>query len=230
MTGSLHACPTCGNSHGLGLEICYGLFVAAQKDCRERLIDATLSLCTRCGYEATSVDQIAAAADVPPDDFARYFTSKDAVLISIIEDVLQASVDALGDVEPDTGPEHALLIASTEVVSRVIDGRGVITRDRMLAVTQVITAHPNLRQQVSLARKRILTEALADRLGVAEEDRRVHQAVTRWSAIAAGAYLVGGTMADHYDPRTDDHLIERMIAELSATFADVMGDNPLQPD
>jgi hypothetical protein len=37
-------------------------------------------------------------------------------------------------------------------------------------------------------------------------------------------------MADHYDPRTDDHLIERMIAELSATFADVIGDKPLQPD
>jgi AcrR family transcriptional regulator len=212
------------------VENCYCPSVAVQKDCRERLVDATLSLCTRRGYEATSVDQIAAAADVTPDDFARYFASKDAVLISIIEDLLQACVDALGDVEPDAGPEHALLIATTKVLSRVIDGRGVITRDRMLAVTQFITAHPNLRQQVSLARKRILTEALADRLGLAEEDRRVHQAVTRWSAIAAGAYLLGGSMADHYDPRTDGHLIERMIAELSATFADVMGDNPLQPD
>jgi hypothetical protein len=106
----------------------------------------------------------------------------------------------------------------------------VITRDRMLAVAQVIIAHPDLRQQVSLARKRIMTEALADRLGVTAEDRRVHQAVTRWSAIAAGAYLVGGSMADHYDPRTDDQLIERVTAELSATFADVMGDKRRRPD
>jgi AcrR family transcriptional regulator len=204
--------------------------VAAQKDCRERVIDATLSLCNRCGYEATSVDQIAAAADVSPHDFARHFASKDAVLLSIVEDLLQAAADALGDVEPDTGPEHALFVATTKAVSRVIDGRGVITRDRFLAVAQVFTAHPNLRQQVSLARKRILTGALADRLGVAEDDRHVHQAVTRWSAIMAGAYVVGGSMADHYDPRTDDQLIERMIAELSATFADVMGDNPPQPD
>lgn len=212
------------------MEICYGSSVAAQKDCRERVIDATLSLCNRCGYEATSVDQIAAAADVSPHDFARHFASKDAVLLSIVEDLLQAAADALGDVEPDTGPEHALFVATTKAVSRVIDGRGVITRDRFLAVAQVFTAHPNLRQQVSLARKRILTGALADRLGVAEDDRHVHQAVTRWSAIMAGAYVVGGSMADHYDPRTDDQLIERMIAELSATFADVMGDNPPQPD
>lgn len=204
--------------------------MAAQKDCRERLIDATLSLCTRRGYEATSVDQIAAAADATPPDFVRYFASKDAVLISIVEDVLNACVDALGDVDPDTSLEHALLIATTKAISRVIDGRGVITRDRFLAVAEVLTAHPNLRQQVSLARKRILTGALADRLGVAEDDRHVHQAVTRWSAIAAGAYLLGGSMADHYDPWTDDQLIERMIAELSATFADVMGDDPPQPE
>jgi hypothetical protein len=46
-----------------------------------------------------------------------------------------------------------------------------------------------------------------------------------WSAIAAGAYLGGRSMADHYDPRDDDRLIERMIAELAATFADVMGND-----
>jgi AcrR family transcriptional regulator len=204
--------------------------VAAQKDCRERLIDATLSLCARCGYEATSVDRIAAAADVSPLDFARYFASKDEVLVSIVGDLLQASVDELGDVEPDTGLEHALFIATIKVVSRVIDGSGVITRDQFLAAAQVFTANPNLRQQVSLARKRTLAGALADRLGVAADDRRVHQAVTRWSAIVAGGYLIGHSMADHYDPRTDDQLIARMIAELSATFADVMGDHPPQPD
>ena len=218
------------NSHGRGLEICYGSSVPAQKDCRERLIDATLSLCTRCGYEATSVDQIAAAAEVTPDDFARHFASKDEVLVSIVVDLLEASVDELGDVEPDASLENALLTATTKALSRVIDGGGVITRDRFLAVAQVLTAHPHLRQQVSLARKRILTGALADRLGVAEDDRRVHQAVTRWSAILAGAYLIGGSMADHYDPRTDDQLAKRMIAELSATFADVMGDDPPRPD
>jgi AcrR family transcriptional regulator len=204
--------------------------VAAQKDCRKRLIDATLSLSSRCGYEATSIDQIVAAADVTPDEFARHFASKDEVLVSIVGDLLQASVDELGDVEPDTGLEHALLTATTKAVARVIDGRGVITRDQFLAVAQVLTTDPNLRQQVSLARKRILTPALAVRLGVAEDDRHVQQAVTRWSAIVAGAYLINGSMADHYDPRTDPQLVERMIAEFSATFADVMGDDPPQPD
>src|SRR5580693_9878356 len=64
---------------------------------------------------------------------------------------------------------------------------------------------------------------------VAAENRRVRQAITMWSAIAAGAYLGGRSMADHYDPRDDDRLIERMIAELAATFADVMGNDPSGP-
>jgi AcrR family transcriptional regulator len=203
--------------------------VAAQ-DCRERLIDATLSLCTRFGYETTTVDQIAAAVNVTPADFARYFATKDAVVMSIVEDLLHATAAALRHVERNTSPEQALLTATTGVVTAIIDGRGVITRDRMFAMAQIVTANPNLRQQASLVRKRVLTVALADRMGVAAENRRVRQAVTMWSAIAAGAYLGVRSHADHYDPAQDDQLIERMIAELAATFADVMGDDPSPPN
>src|SRR6201995_4399934 len=133
MTGSLHSRPTYRSPPGVGLEFCYGPSVAAQQDCREGLIDAALSLCIRCGYEATSIDQIAAAADVTPDDFARYFASKDAVLMSVVEDLLYAIAAALTNVDAAASPEQSLLIATTEVVTGAIDGRGVITRDRLLA-------------------------------------------------------------------------------------------------
>jgi AcrR family transcriptional regulator len=199
----------------------------AVQDCRERLIDATLSLGTRSGYEATTVDQIAAAADVTPPDFARYFASKDEVLMSIVESLLHATAAALRHVDASAGPEQALLIATTKVVTAIVDGRGVITRDRMLAMAQIVTANSDLRQQASFARKRVLAQALADRLGVAAKDRRVRQAVTMWSAIAAGTYLGRRSIADHYDPRQDDQLLDRGIAELVANFADVMGDDPL---
>jgi AcrR family transcriptional regulator len=202
--------------------------VAAQ-DCRERLIDTTLNVCIRCGYEGTTVDQIAAAADVTPADFSRYFVTTDAAIMSVVDDLLQATAAALKDVEAETSPEQALLIATTEAVTEIIDGRGVITCERLLAMVEVVTANSNLRKQASLARKRVLSQALAVRMGVAAENRRVRQAITMWSAIAAGAYLGGRSMADHYDPRDDDRLIERMIAELAATFADVMGNDPSGP-
>lgn len=147
--------------------------------------------------------------------------------MSIVESLLHATAAALRHVDASAGPEQALLIATTKVVTAIVDGRGVITRDRMLAMAQIVTANSDLRQQASFARKRVLAQALADRLGVAAKDRRVRQAVTMWSAIAAGTYLGRRSIADHYDPRQDDQLLDRGIAELVANFADVMGDDPL---
>jgi AcrR family transcriptional regulator len=202
----------------------------AGQSCRERLIDATLSLCVSCGYETTTVDQIAAAANVAPAEFARHFASKDAVVMCVAEDLIHATADALKHVDARTSPERALFIATTMVVGAILNNQGVVTFDRMIAMAQIVTANPNLRHQASLARRRILTLALADRLGVAAENRRVRQAVTMWSAIAAGAYLGARSMGEDYDPAQDDQIIERMIAELGATFADVMGNDPPQPD
>jgi hypothetical protein len=71
----------------------------------------------------------------------------------------------------------------------------------MLAMAEFVTANSNLRKQASLTRKRVLTQALADGMGVAADNRRVRHAVTTWSAIAAGAYLGAGSMGEHYDPR-----------------------------
>ena len=198
----------------------------AAQDCRDRLIDATLNLGTRCGYEATTVDQIAAEAGLTPDHFARYFATKDAVLMSIVDDLLQATAVALRRVNAAASPEEALLTATTAVLTAIIEGRGVITRHRMLAMAQIITAHPNLRRQASLARKRVLAQALGDRMGVDAANRRVRRAVTMWSAIAAGAYLGRRSSWTDYDPRQDDRLSERMIAQLTGTFGEVMGQTP----
>jgi AcrR family transcriptional regulator len=128
-------------------------------DCRERLVDATLDLCMGQGYDATTVDQIAAAADVTPADFERHFATKDAAIMSVVDDLLQATAAALADVKAEVDPEHALLIATIELLAAIIEGRGVITRDRMLAMGRVVTSTSHLQQQASAVRKRVLTQA-----------------------------------------------------------------------
>jgi len=221
--------PISSNSHGRGLEICYGPSVAV-RDCREQLIEATLDLCIRCGYETTTIEQIAAAAQAAPSDFSHHFATKDAVVMSIVEDLLEATGAALRHVDRVASPEQALLTATTEVITAITEGRGVITCDRMLAMSEIVTANSNLRKQASKTRKRVLTQALADRMGVAADNRRVRKAVTTWSAVASGAYLGAASMGEHYDPRQDDQLKERGIAELTASFSDVMGDDPPSPE
>lgn len=56
---------------------------------RSELIDAALKLFTRRGFEATSVDEIVARAEVSRRTFFRYFDSK--------EDVVLAFTDRVGD-------------------------------------------------------------------------------------------------------------------------------------
>jgi AcrR family transcriptional regulator len=167
---------------------------------------------------------------VTPLEFERYFATKDAVIMSIIDDLVQATAAALPHVEAAASPEQALLIATTEVTTAIVHGHGVITRERMLAMSEIVAAHPNLRKQASCARKPVLTRALADRLGVSVDNLRARQAVTMWSAIASGAYVSRSTMADHYDPGLDDQLEQRMVVELTASFTEVMGDTDSEPD
>ena len=100
----------------------------------------------------------------------------------------------------------------------------------MLTMGRVVTSTSHLQQQVSAVRKRVLTQALAGRMGFDSQDRRVQRAVTMWSAIAAGAYIGRLHMPSNYAPRQDDWLSERMVANLSETFAEVMGEAPWQED
>lgn len=50
-------------------------------------MDVAAELCLRQGYDNTTVEQIAEAAEVSPRTFSRYFPTKDAVIGAIIEDV-----------------------------------------------------------------------------------------------------------------------------------------------
>ena len=70
------------------------------------LIDAAMDLCSRNGYEHTTVEQIAAAADVSPRTFSRYFATKDAVFLTLIEDYVEQVSLELASIPADVGPSR----------------------------------------------------------------------------------------------------------------------------
>jgi AcrR family transcriptional regulator len=197
-------------------------------DCRERLIDATLELCARQGYDATTVEQVAAEAGVTPADFAQHFATTEAVLVTIVEAMAHATAAALADVEADVPLENALLTAGGVAVTAVVEGRGAVTLDRLMALATIVNATRNLPRRLSQVRKQVITRALADRMGVDPNDRRLQRAATMWSAVAASAYVTQEEMPDDYDPQQDAQLTERMIANLSERFGHVMGEDPKQ--
>lgn len=148
--------------------------------------------------------------------------------MSLVEDLLYATIAALADVHTDVEPTEALLIATREMLTAITQGGGVMTSDRMLAMARVVASSRDLQQLASAARRQVLAQGLAERFGVDPHNQRVQRAITRWSAIAAGLYIGRQYMPAGYDPLHDDQLPERIGSRLAETFDQVMGQAPSQ--
>jgi AcrR family transcriptional regulator len=202
------------------------MFDSGLESCREQLIESTLNLCLSQGYDETTVDQIARAAGVTSADFDWHFATKEAVLMLVVDDMSRATAAALGDVAKDVEPQHALLKASTAAMRAVVEGRGAVPLERLIAMARIVAETPRMQRKVSVARKRVIARPLADWMGVDTQDQRLKRALTMWSAVVASAYVCAVGMPENYDPVRDDSLPERMIGDLSQSFADVTGQDP----
>lgn len=78
---------------------------------RERLIESAIRLFADRGYEETRIDEIVADVDVVPRTFFRYFSSKDDVLFSWMDEVREDAVAALRARPPGEGIVRALIAA-----------------------------------------------------------------------------------------------------------------------
>jgi AcrR family transcriptional regulator len=126
---------------------------------RERLIDATLELCAAFGYESTTVDQIAAAAEIAPDHFVDYFDDKDAVLMAVLDDAEQAVAAAFAHAGRECrDPDQALLIAIIDDLAVITEGCDGLTAERLAGIAQTVRAHADPEKH---ARERLIKQALA---------------------------------------------------------------------
>jgi AcrR family transcriptional regulator len=64
-----------------------GLRELKKQRTRATLIDVAIHLCIAQGYDNTTVEQIAAGAEIAPRTFSRYFPSKEAVIVAILGEV-----------------------------------------------------------------------------------------------------------------------------------------------
>jgi AcrR family transcriptional regulator len=195
-------------------------------DGREHIVDAALELFARQGYDATTVDQVVAHAGVSLIDFERHFESTEAVLMSVADEMAYATAAELKNVARGMDPMHALLQAATSALGAIIEGRTDLTLDRLLAMARIVTTTRNLHRKVSAGRKRVLNQPLADWMGVDPEDRRLQHVLTMWSAVAASAYVNALGIPDGYQPEPGAAMHQTIIADITQSFGEVMGDDP----
>lgn len=188
-----------------------GLRERKKQRTRATLVDVAARLCAEQGYEKTTVDQIAAAADISPRTFSRYFPSKEAVIGALIEDIAEHVAEAL-DHQPHGITEHeALMRAHLEVLrSAQHGGAGAVSFDRLKGFLEIVNASPMLGLAAFTYRPdaptRPVVDALARRMGLDADDRAVRILFDTWAVLMGNALGTPGT--DAADPQAISDRIE----------------------
>jgi len=158
------------------------------------------------GYDATTVEQIADAAEVSPSTFFRYFPTKEDVVLQDDLDLLW--LEAIQDQPPEMSPIAAMRAGVHAAFARMGEAEWAQLRE----TTELALAVPAVRGRMleELARTtQALAEAVAERTGRDPGDFAVR--------TLAGA-IVGIAMAAWFE--VADDLVDYMDQGRLATFAD----------
>ena len=191
---------------------------------RATLIDAAVELCDRQGFERTTVDQIAAIADVSPRTFSRYFATKDAIALALIDDAIDLAALELARQPLDLNHFEALRRSYVSMYTATKSAPpGGLSADRMMCTVRIIVTSSTLRQAALEYRPHAVNRELSKRLGVDIGDRRVRLVAAMWGALIMTA------MADLTEDGVDwaNIGIDDIVARLEATFTaftDEIGD------
>jgi AcrR family transcriptional regulator len=137
---------------------------------RASIREHALRLIRENGYQATTVEQIAAAAEVSPSTFFRYFPTKEDVVLQ--DDMDTRLIEALEQQPPGLGPVTAARAAARQVAASYTAADLDVFRES----TALSLSVPELRARAldELARAiTVLAEAVAKRAGRPADDLAV---------------------------------------------------------
>jgi len=201
-----------------------GLRERKKQRTRATLLDAAVELCERQGFDRTTVDQIAAIADVSPRTFSRYFATKDAIALALVDDAIGLAAVELARQPADISHFEALRRSYVAMYNSTKSAPpGALSADRMMCTVRIIMTSPTLRQAALEYRPHKVNAELAKRLGVDIGSRRLKLISATWGGIIMTA------LADLAEEGVDwgrvgiDDVVSRLEAAY-AEFTDLVGD------
>ncbi|MBR0708301.1 MULTISPECIES: TetR/AcrR family transcriptional regulator [Bradyrhizobium] len=161
-----------------------GLRQRKQQETRERLTRAAMALFLERGFEATTIDDIAAAADVSRRSFFHYFASKEDVVAAWQEDAAAALVT---EILARPADESMLTAAENAIAAAVkrIDPAEAAAMSRLKRDNPALQARDQLKYEKL---ERALAEGLARRARNKSDQLKARLV----AMIATGAMRVGG--------------------------------------
>jgi AcrR family transcriptional regulator len=161
-----------------------GLRQRKQRETRERLKRAAMALFLERGFEATTIDDIAAAADMSRRSFFHYFASKEDVVAAWQEDAAAALVTEILARPAD----ESMLTAAESAIATAIKR---IDPTEAAAMSRLKRDNPALQARDQLKYEK-LERALADGLAQRSPRKSDRMKARLVAMIATGAMRVGG--------------------------------------
>jgi AcrR family transcriptional regulator len=190
-----------------------GLRELKKQRTRWAIQEHALRLIAQQGYDSTTVEQIAAAAEISPSTFFRYFPTKEDV---VIQDEYDPMIMAAFQAQPSAdGPVTAFRLA----MRKVLDGMDDDERKRVLERTKLIMSVPALRARTLdglTGMMRLVADHVAARVGRDGDEMRVQ--------VIAGA-CIGALLAALFAWIESDG--ERDIRELVDASLGLLEGGPL---
>jgi AcrR family transcriptional regulator len=186
-----------------------GLRERKRQQTRERLTRVAMALFLKRGFEATTLDDIAAAADISRRSFFHYFASKEDVVFGWHEESTAALIAAVA-ARP---ANESMLTAAENAICAMV---GQLEPGEAIAMAQLKRDNPALqaRDQVKYEKlERALAEALGKRAGHKTEKLQARLV----AMIATGAMRIGGEFWVAEGARENpEALVKRIFAAIRA--------------
>ncbi|GAA3987751.1 TetR family transcriptional regulator [Allokutzneria multivorans] len=121
-----------------------GLRETKMERTRQLLADTAFELFTANGFAATTMEQIAAAAEVGPRTLYRYYATKEALLLTFVEQRLDDALEVFR-AQPEDAPVPRALHELIDYVLRTVAESG----DRIIAVYELAWRTPSARARLN---------------------------------------------------------------------------------
>jgi AcrR family transcriptional regulator len=196
-----------------------GLRERKKRRTRTTLIDAAADLCVRQGYDNTTVEQIAAAAEVSARTFNRYFSSKEAVIAAFADEIDEDMAAVLAE-QPTDIPELEALLRTQLVIFAPDAPNGPGAFNRMAVLISIVNASQTFNTAAFAftpePAEKATVVVLARRMGLPLEHPAVRLVADAWTLLFATSFrgmgLPGG------DP-IEPSVLCRRLRETYAMFA-----------
>jgi len=188
-----------------------------RRQTRERIEQAAMGLFLERGFDATTIEDIAARADVSKRSFFDYFPSKEDVVFAWQDGFADRMMEAIASRPAD---EPAVQAVQYGLVSAVVSAAD----ERALKLGELIRCTPALRARDQLKYAKLeakLTEALKARSRSDEERERMRLL----AAVVMGALRVGGERWAEQPPGVSlETFAHRFFADFWKTLGDFGGE------